>query len=315
MNNTDKTKEQALLYNEKKLREMTEFLPGVVYECDAQGNLNFVNRVAFKTFGYTREDFDKGVNAQQFIAISDRKRAGENIEKVLRGIDNGPFEYIAQRKDNSEFPIVVYSSPIVRKGKPVGIRGIIIDITESKQAEKKFIQKNEQMELVMHGANIGWWDWNILSGKEIYNEILLELLGYEFNEIESNIEWRKDRIHPDDLKQVNIDLQEHFDGKTEFYINEHRLKTKTGEWKWFFDHGKVVSRDKDGKPIRMIGTLRDIDKQQLAEKALQERNNELEAFYRATLGREGRVIELKQEVNELLVQLGKNKKYESTANN
>ena len=46
-----------------------------------------------------------------------------------------------------------------------------------------------------------------------------------------------------------------------------------------------------------------------AEKELQKRMNELETFYRTTLGREERVIELKQEVNELLEQLGKNKKY------
>ena len=53
----------------------------------------------------------------------------------------------------------------------------------------------------------------------------------------------------------------------------------------------------------------DITERKKAERKLQERMNELETFYRATLGREERVIELKQEVNELLEQLGKNKKY------
>ena len=53
----------------------------------------------------------------------------------------------------------------------------------------------------------------------------------------------------------------------------------------------------------------DITERKKAERKLQERMNELETFYRATLGREERVVELKQEVNELLKQLGKNKKY------
>ncbi len=162
------------------------------------------------------------------------------------------------------------------------IFGSTTDITKrlsaeqaGKQAEKELIQKNEQLEQVMQGASIGWWDWDISSGNEIYNEILPELLGYKLGEIEPNIKWWEDKIHPDDLKQVNIDLQKHFDGETEFYINKHRLKTGTGKWKWFFDHGKVVSRDKTGKPVRMIGSLRDIDEQQRAEEALRESEKQM----------------------------------------
>ena len=53
----------------------------------------------------------------------------------------------------------------------------------------------------------------------------------------------------------------------------------------------------------------DITERKKADEKLKERMNELETFYRTTLGREERVIELKQEVNDLLEQLGKNKKY------
>ena len=59
----------------------------------------------------------------------------------------------------------------------------------------------------------------------------------------------------------------------------------------------------------VLWSARDSTERKKAERELQERMNELEIFYRATLGREQRVIELKQEVNELLEQLGKNKKY------
>ena len=300
----------------RKLYRTIEDTPVAIVISDLEGIIEYVNPGLLTSGGF---DDDSEIIGQSFLMFTNEagvKYLQKEVIPLLLSRNSCKYEISIKRKDGTFYPAEITSFIIQDENKqPQYMIGYFTDITKCKQTEKRLIQKNEQMELVMHGANIGWWDWNILSGKEIYNEILPELLGYEFNEIESNIEWWKDKIHPDDLKQVNIDLQEHFDGKTEFYKNEHRLKTKTGKWKWFFDHGKVVSRDEDGKPIRMIGTIRNIDNQQLAEEALRERMNELETFYRVTLGRENRVIELKQEVNELLVQLGKNKKYESTANN
>jgi PAS domain S-box-containing protein len=116
--------------------------------------------VAFEKFGYTQEDFDKGVNLHQFIVEGDRKRAEENTEKLLRETNKGPFEYNALRKDGSELPVIVYDSPIIRDGMPVGFRGIIIDITERKQAEenlenasKKLIENNKELERIIYVAS------------------------------------------------------------------------------------------------------------------------------------------------------------------
>lgn len=175
--------EEALRESETKFREMAELLPEVVYECDAQGNLTFANKVAFEKFGYTRGDFRKGLNMQQFIAPDDRKRVGENIEKIFRGIKRGSFEYIALRKDGSEFPITTYSSPIIRDGKSVGLRGIIIDITERKQAEQELRESEENMRAVLDASSdvIHLLDINgiILST----NEGFAKRLGLEVDDI------------------------------------------------------------------------------------------------------------------------------------
>jgi PAS domain S-box-containing protein len=78
----------------------------------------------------------------------------------------------------------------------------------------------------------------------------------------------------------------------------------------FVAHGlATVIKDRSGDNISYQSAVLDITDRKQAERELQEKMNELETFYRATLGREERVIELKQEVNELLEQLGKNKKY------
>ncbi|MBU1635177.1 PAS domain S-box protein, partial [bacterium] len=68
--------------------------------------------------------------------------------------------------------------------------------------------------------------------------------------------------------------------------------------------------DESGNLLGYRGVDRDITKRKQAEEELQERLQELEIYYKATMGREGRIIELKQQVNELLAQLGKAKKYD-----
>ena len=155
----------------------------------------------------------------------------------------------------------------------------IANILKISKRQDQLTDRILQSELVMEGANIGWWDWDIPTGIEKYNEILPKLLGYKSNEIEPNIKWWETKIHPDDIEGVNRDLQDHFEGKTEFFINTHRLETKNGKWKWFFDHGKVISRDKTGKPIRMIGTLRDIDLHYRTEMELKQKVSELDQIF------------------------------------
>jgi PAS domain S-box-containing protein len=155
-----------------------------------------------------------------------------------------------------------------------------LEKSKSKTASKKDeLKENEQLKLVLEGANIGWCDWEIATGKETYNDILPKLLGYKSSEMAKNASWWEGITHPEDLKRVKHDIQVHFDGKTEFYKNKHRLKTKSGKWKWFFEHGKVIERDELGKPIRMIVTLSDIDKNYRAENAMQISENKFRTIF------------------------------------
>ncbi len=129
--------EEALRESEKKYRELTDFLPQIVLETDERGNLKFLNYQAFQSTGYTPDDFNKGLSAMQLVIPEDRDKVKKNIQLVLSGKKRGGAEYTALRKDGSTFPIIVYTTPIIHEGKTVGLRGIIVDITERKQAEEK----------------------------------------------------------------------------------------------------------------------------------------------------------------------------------
>jgi len=136
--------------------------------------------------------------------------------------------------------------------------------------ENKLRRKHQQLELVMEGAEIGWWDWNIKDHSEVYNNILPKLLGYPDSEIRLHDCCTQNCIHHDDIEIQKNALQKHLVQKTEFYICTYRLKTADGKWTWFTDHGKVIKRDNNGRPLRMLGTLRNVNEQQTAAENLKD---------------------------------------------
>jgi PAS domain S-box-containing protein len=134
------------LKTDDRFKELANLLPETVFETDESGILTFVNRNAFSAFGYTEEDFARGLNGLDMIAPEDRERAAENMLARLNGEEDGASEYTALRKDGSTFPILLHSSPILRDGRSVGLRGIIFDITERKQAEDALRKAGEELE-------------------------------------------------------------------------------------------------------------------------------------------------------------------------
>jgi PAS domain S-box-containing protein len=174
-----KRTKQALRESEMKYKELADSLPQVVFETDEEGELKFANLNAFKEFGYNDKDFKEGLNALEMLVPDDRERAEKNLAAILSGRILGGVEYTALRKDGSTFPILIHSNLILRQGKPSGLRGIMIDLSERKQVEKERfelearLQRAEKMEAigtlaggVAHDLN------NVLSGIVSYPDLL-----------------------------------------------------------------------------------------------------------------------------------------------
>lgn len=140
-----KIAEKALQESEARFRELADLLPQTVFEIDLKGNFTFANNAGFQTTGYLQEDIDKGLNALQLFAPEDRRRVMDDIEKVLKGEAFGSREYTAIRKDGTPFRVLAYASPIVRDKKIVGMRGIILDITDRKRAEEQMARRNAEL--------------------------------------------------------------------------------------------------------------------------------------------------------------------------
>lgn len=132
-----KRAEEKLRLSEEKFRELADLLPQTVFEVDRKGNLTFANSFSFEFTGYTREDLDSGLNVRRMFASDGLKMIEDRIPRLLAGEVFGGTEYALIRKDGTAVPVIIYSSRIARDGEAVGIRGIVIDITERKTAENE----------------------------------------------------------------------------------------------------------------------------------------------------------------------------------
>jgi PAS domain S-box-containing protein len=126
------------------------------------------------------------------------------------------------------------------------------------------------------------------------------MYGFGDDEISDRAIELDNRTHPDDVAQMEHDRAAHFEGRTPVYVNEHRIRCKDGGWKWVLSRGMVISRDTQGRPLRMIGTHTDITEHKQSE-ALRQQRDRAEAANRAQTEFLSRVShELRTPLNAIL---------------
>jgi PAS domain S-box-containing protein len=155
-------------------------------------------------------------------------------------------------------------------GRPKEILGIVSDITERKQTEINLRTSEERLHLALEGSGDGLWDWNVQTGEVYLSSQWLEMLGYAEDELPHDISIWEQLIHPEDKLWVMDILNPHLQNNFTPYAFDYRLLTKSGAWKWIAHYGKVVAADKNGVPLRVIGTHKDISDRKSIEAALRE---------------------------------------------
>jgi len=137
-----------LIESEKKYRQLTEMLPLTVYELDVNNKPTYINKAGRELFGLNSEN--SGNIAMSFFVEGDRERMKEvlkheqqNAEAVLQPEPSDPAEYTIQKPDGTQIPVLICGTAIIENGKPVGSRGVIVDISERKTMENA-LRKSEQ---------------------------------------------------------------------------------------------------------------------------------------------------------------------------
>jgi hypothetical protein len=211
---------------------------------------------------------------RQCINPDDLKRLDDSLQQGMSNKTQFDVVYRLTRLDGSQR--IMHSRGQFKfsdTGVATLLSGTVQDVTELKQIEQEVETSKERLRRGQLYANIGTWDWNILTGELFWTERIAPLFGYATGELATTYENFLAAIHPDDRQAVMDAVNTCVERDVPYEI-EHRVVWPDGTVRWLQERGGV-QRDAAGKAIQMLGVVQDIDDRKRAELALAERERQL----------------------------------------
>ena len=208
-----------------------------------------------------------GQHADSILADSDAKSQAYDAKVQTKKGHSVVKRGKVLAKDGSSHWTELHAGPYRdRDGKIAGIVASFRVIDAEVQSEQERLHQqeiitNERKHLadVIEGSDTGTWEWYVQTGALVINEVWAKLIGYTLEEIQpTSFETWEKFTHPDDVAKAKTMLEQCFRRETEVYECEIRMQHRNGDWIWLLDRGRVVEWTEDGKPLRMLGTHRDI---------------------------------------------------------
>ncbi|WP_445778340.1 EAL domain-containing protein [Shewanella sp.] len=144
---------------------------------------------------------------------------------------------------------------------------IVRSFNKRRQIQKQIAQSEERLKLSLWGSGDEMWDWDIESGK-IYRSNIWGSLDFPQDGQRSGTPEEESNIHPLDRQRVTKALNDHFNSLTDHFEIAYRVKARNKQWVWILDRAKIVERDQKDRPLRMTGTIKDINNIKQAEEQL-----------------------------------------------
>jgi two-component system, cell cycle sensor histidine kinase and response regulator CckA len=269
----------------RRFEELLAGIDGVVWEADARTfQFTFVSQQAERLFGYPCEQWLEPDFWAEHLHPDDRAAAVDYCVEATQANRNHTFEYRMITASGRTVWVRDIVTVVVEDGEATTLRGVIVDVTERRQAEITLRDTLDRLRLATHAANVGLWDWDLRDNRVVFSREWKSQLGYEEHEVRGEYSEWETRLHPDDLAPSLAALRAYMAGEVHEYSVEFRMRHKDGSWRWIHARGDVL-RDDTGKQTHMLGCHIDVTERKRTEQELRENQQRLlEAERVAQLG-------------------------------
>ncbi|NCC73751.1 MAG: PAS domain S-box protein [Sphingobacteriia bacterium] len=268
------------MQSENRFRQLVQHSSDIIGIISPDARMKYISPSVEPVLGYTMEEMMK-IDLLTLPHESKKQEAVKLLQDLLRNpetVYRGEWQ-IKHRDGSMKYFEVILRNQLFQQG----IEGIVLnarDIDERKKSEELLKKSEERLNNGLKATNDGLWDWDLETNKTFFSDQYYRMLGYQPGEFEASIENWKQRIHPDDFATTMEIVNNSIKNQTGFSC-EHRIKTKSGDWKWVLVRGKIMKINAEGKPVQMIGTHVDITEKKEFEQALQKSEAHLRMFIEA----------------------------------
>ncbi|MCX7679459.1 MAG: PAS domain S-box protein, partial [Spirochaetes bacterium] len=263
----------ALIESEERYRQIIHTIEDGYFEVDLKGNLTFFNDSLQRIIGYPKERM-RGMNYREFIDDENAQKVFSTFNRVYKtGISEKAFDWELISADGSRH-IIETSVSLMRQhdGKPIGFRGIVRDITQRKEVERKLRQSEERLRKFVNTAADIIWFANANGRITFINPAGLQTLQLKPSEIIGKHCF--EFIHPNYRKKAAFFYLRQFAKRDP--ISYYEFPVSVGnETKWFGQTLQLIIDNE--KVVEFIGIARDITK----KKAFEEHLKQSEERYRS----------------------------------
>lgn len=272
--NDVKHKEKELETAKSQYEILINTLPQGVMMINADGKIEACNKRGAEILGLTEEEaLGKVIASPSWKAVKADGSVFPLTEfPVIVSLQTGfPQRNVImgiQKPNETLVWLSVNSEALMHPGEFEPYAAVVsyTDITESKNTEEELKKSNERFYHVSKVSSDAIWDVDLGSNKIYRSGAFRNLSGYTSEQIDSNLNWWFSKVHAEDRERVKNKLNGCIENRTERWDDEYRFECADGSYKFLYDSGIILY--KNGKPVRILGAIRDLTEQKKLEKKL-----------------------------------------------